>query len=184
MFAHGRARRGCLAHHAQLTRSGSSARLLRAASVVCKIGCCCCCCAARVWHESASVRLGCAGAGRPQEAAAAFEAAGDALAAVRATLAADPDKGHAAAAALARRLGSPAAAAAAAPHCQAAGDHAVRKLPAVPGPASTARRLPAPTARQRAQAPCPCCPSRFTGASPATVRRRLLAVNNVLSLNT
>ena len=59
------------------------------------------------------------------EAAAAYEAAGDALAAVRATLAADPERGSAAAAALAMRLGSPAAAAAVVQHCQAAGDHAV-----------------------------------------------------------
>lgn len=66
-----------------------------------------------------------AGAGQLEEAAAAYEAAGDAMAAVRATLAADPGRGAAAAAALAMRLGSPAAAAAVVQHCQATGDHAV-----------------------------------------------------------
>ena len=67
-----------------------------------------------------------AGAGRLHEAAAAYEAAGDALAAVRAALAADPGKGTVAAAALALRMRSPAACAAVVRHCQAAGDHAVR----------------------------------------------------------
>ena len=67
-----------------------------------------------------------AGAGRLHEAAAAYEAAGDALAAVRAALAADPGKNSAAAAALALRMRSPAACAAVVQHCQATGEHAVR----------------------------------------------------------
>lgn len=74
---------------------------------------------------TAYTRLIPAGAGQFEEAAAAYEAAGDALSAIRATLAADPERGSAAAAALAMRLGSPAAAAAVVQHCQAAGDHAV-----------------------------------------------------------
>ena len=67
-----------------------------------------------------------AGAGRLRDAAAAYEAAGDALAAVRAALAADPGKGSVAAAAMALRMRSPAACAAVVRHCQAAGEHAVR----------------------------------------------------------